>query len=189
MWDPLYILLLRGFPASLPPRGASICRRTGSALCSLGIWGPCCCCCRNTHSLENLCSMRQQSAKQQEPQIMASITQSSKIYIKIKQIICVSAAVHWVLRLTVTVYLKWLNVGMCVMYVEEYCGVLSRSTAEQNELHSAFHTELWWLDSLGASVKITLVRLSLCISRYVQGVCECVLLKMWGQKSVYPVKL
>lgn len=59
----------------------------------------------------------------------------------------------------------------CGLRAEEGCGVLSNGTAQQNKLHSAFHAEPSWLDSLRASTKITLVTLIQCIVGYVLCVC------------------
>lgn len=69
----------------------------------------------------------------------------------------------------------------CGLCVEECCGVLSRSTAQQNELHSGFHTELSWLDSLRASDNT-------CEDKPLHGgictvyVCVSVCLCVWGRR-------
>lgn len=76
---------------------------------------------------------------------------------------------------------------VCGLCVEDCCGVLSERTAQQNELHSGFHTELSWLDSLRASAKITLVRISLCMAGYVQSVCVCTFVYLGEEKEVVGV--
>lgn len=151
-----------GFPASQPcPCPWGLQSWMGSA-CPLGVLGASCCR-TNTHPLETLCSVRQQSACSP---FTVRATRAGILLHKVWQndYLCVSAAACCVPRLTRIICLKWgLNVGLRGVW--PVCGELSERTAQQNKPHSGFRTELSWLDSRRPSVKITLVRISLCVAR------------------------
>lgn len=145
---------------------------------SSGVWGPCCCC-----GISALWGSNQT--------IYSQIHKAGLLLHKVRKyyVVCVC------LQLCV-VFSNWRSSSVwsadlmsacvsCGLYVEECGGVLSRSTAQQNKLYSGFHTELLWLDSLGASVKITLVRLSLCMAGCVQGVFVDVYYSRCGNRNLF----
>lgn len=161
MWSPVHPAPER-IPSLSASQRASASWRTSSVSCPLGIWGPCCCCRRITVLWGSNQSIYSQAHK--------TGLLPSKIWIYHEM--CVSAAARGVFS-TGRSSSVWNEDLMSEgasrgLYGEDGCEVLSRSAARHNELLSGFRTELLWSDSLGASVKITLMIWSLCTAAYAQ---------------------